>query len=222
MDHGIKISKGTFDVKTAAKENLEMSSKYPMFKIFMQGNISVDVYKTTLSGAMTAIQNTVPLTATTGFPSSVTSGKTMFVLVDPGLLNAEYISYTNISGSSLTGAGRNYDGITGAFAHAAGATVIVGYVENYVSTGLPWPSVHMVHWLPGTGRDSIAPVFAGNEPYFEYALLAFAMTGKVYVAFELGNLAHSVGASPPPAGAHDTYTFRYVIMADSITSPYYG
>lgn len=221
MDHGLKVSKGANDVKTAAKENLEMSSKFPMFKIYMQGNISVDVYKTTLSGAMTAVQNTVPLTSATGFPASVSSGKTMFVLVGVGLVNAEYISYTNISGSTLTGAGRDYTGASGAYAHAAGETVLVGYVENSVSTGLAWPSVHMVHWLPGTGQDSIVPVFLGSEPYFEYALLAFAMTGKVYVAFQLGGLAY-FGYPPVPSGTHDTYTFRYVIMADSITSPYYG
>ena len=71
-----------------------------------------DGVSTTLTAAMNAVQDTVPLTAITGFP---TAGSIT--------INAEQITYTGISSLNLTGVVRGVNGTTAAI-HADGDTVL--------------------------------------------------------------------------------------------------
>lgn len=74
--------------------------------------IAVNGLQTTLASAINNSVTTIPLTSTSGFPT------TGLVTIN----NLEVVSYTGISGSNLTGCTRGADG-TSALAHNAGVTV---------------------------------------------------------------------------------------------------
>lgn len=74
--------------------------------------IAVNGLQTTLAAPITNSVTTIPLTSTSGFPT------TGLVTIE----NNEVVSYTGVSGSNLTGCTRGADGTT-ALAHSTGVTV---------------------------------------------------------------------------------------------------
>jgi len=74
--------------------------------------VAVTDLQTTLASTITDIVTTIPLTSTSGFPT------TGYVTID----NSEVVKYTGISGADLTGCTRGADG-TSALPHSTGVTV---------------------------------------------------------------------------------------------------
>lgn len=87
-------------------------------------------FSTTLSASITSSQTTIPLVDATAFNTapgqSYQNNSRVAVLIPAGQLTNpatwEYVSYTGLSGNTLTGVARNY-GSSGAKAFSAGATV---------------------------------------------------------------------------------------------------
>jgi hypothetical protein len=214
MDYGIKVSKASSDVVTATKENLEISSKYPMFKILSQGSTTLALYKTTTTAIITAGQTTIPLTSVTGFHAgNFTSGTTPSAYVAD-----EKFTYTGISGSSLTGCSARASG------YASGTAVTSNYNEFSVSHTCSYPPVHFAHSSndgPGTPNSfaRVVPTWYGE--FAEWVVDAWVDSSNLYLSVGLGGFLVSTPSFYIQGATHDTYSFNYTIMAESITTPYY-
>lgn len=217
-DFGVKISKDDTDVNTATKENLFMSSKYPMFKISIQGPASVTMAQTTLNGAITSSGTSITLTSAASFPSSHTSGQTPYIFIYDAVSGFwEAISYTGKSGNLLTGVTRGYLG-TSALSHANGSSVIQGYAETVITHSKGYPPVHFVQRNDGAGYNYMIPASIGEFGEFNYD--ASVSSTNLIISFFLGQYAEFYDATLATVIA-GTYGFRYTIMEDSITTPYY-
>jgi len=209
-DYGIKISKAGEDVTSTADSNLLISSKFPMFKVKSQGDSTVTMAQTTLSANIDSSQTTIPLTSLSNVPlGSLT--ETKFIMVyNATYYDWEAISYPGtISGNSLTGCTRGYFGTTPR-ASTSGRDVVIGYNENSISHGLSYPPVHLV-W--DDSYNSVLPV-----PLDEWASLAGAKvdSSNLYISVDLRG--HIISSYPLPPTSYD---YKYIIMYDSITTPYY-
>ena len=208
-DYGIKISKAGVDVKTAADDELLISSKFPMFKIHTQGTTNLKMYKTTISDGgdgITAAQTTIGVASTTGFRAS----GHIWIFSDLGAWEA--VSYTGISGNSFTGCTRGYLSTT-AWTAAEGQTVVAGYNEFSVSHTFSYPPVHFVY-RNSSGVKKTVGVMLDESNYID----AYVTTSDLIINV---NYADFNGTPIIPSGTYDQYDFIYIIMADSILTPYY-
>jgi hypothetical protein len=212
-DWGMKVSKSGENVLTTADSNLLMSSEFPMFKIKTEGTTDLKFYKTTLSAGINAAVTTIPLTATTGFPSGSLSGTKYIWVYDSVSTTWEAISYTTVTASNVSGGARGYLGSPNT-THPNGAQVVVGYNEFSVSHGLSYPPVHLAAENV-SGTKTLMPGIFGAESSTKDV---WVDTSKLYIAIsylDFNTTTHT------PSGTYDQYDFVYSIMYDSITTPYY-
>jgi len=206
-NHGIKISKSGVDVKTATDLELLISSKFPMFKIYEQGTVSLRQYKTQLNGAINDSQTTITVDSTAGFRS----GGYIWVLSSSG--DWECMEYNNIDATHFYIVNRGFLSTTRASAND-NAQVVSGQNEHHVAHGLTFPPVHFV-FINIAGDITSIPYFYAEGSYFE----AYVTDSVFHISYEFRGF--NGGAPIIPSGAYTQFDFIYLIMGDSITTPYY-
>ena len=210
VDYGIKISKAGEDVKSTADSNLLISSKFPMFKIKTQGSSTVQMPQTTLSADIDVAVTTIPLTSLSNVPLTSLSELKFIMVYNSTTYDWEAISYPgSISGNSLTNCTRGEFGTTPR-ASTSGKDVCVGYNEQSISHGLSYPPVHLTY--EDTNKD-VLPV-----PFDEYGSELSAKVNSSNLIISVNYKGFFISSYPLNTTSQ---SFHYIIMYDSITTPYY-
>ena len=217
-NYGLKISKAGTDVTTGADVDMEVSSKFPMFKMKTRGTTYLRMYKTQLTANINASQTTIPLKSVTGFPtpSALTTRPWIWIMSSLHGYVWEAVSFASVTAGSVFGGARGYkSGYSGQTA-ASADTVVVGYNEVSISHGLTYPPVHFVAKDNSSYGNVLIPNYLDELGVF--IVRAKVNSDNLIVLFD--NEDFNSGAFTP-SGAYTQYDFIYHIMLDSLTTPYY-
>jgi len=167
---------------------------------------AANLSSTTLSGNITNTATTIPLTSTSGF---TTSG---VIAVD-----SEFITYSGISGSSLTGATRGVSG-TVAVAHSSGAAVaenecVLTSVGAVPSIASPVGKRTLKMILPGVGFS------IGTQGTSASGFVIPALAATAQISLGAGTINNPVVTSSSPSFPGSTaYTSANFVINNSGTT----